>query len=139
MTDLEPGDADQQPQRLSLIVGVTILLAFTLVLVIAVGGVLFDFAEDEGTPPEVNWEFEPSDPPVLTHGGGDSVDCDRIFLGGDLGTGESLCTYFDGDVISEGDSTSLMPVGNTTGTITLEWEDRETGQVYPLVEPFVIE
>lgn len=139
MAASDPGDAVHQPRRLSVAIGVAIILGLTLVLVVGVSAVLFELDANDDGPPEVLWEFDPSDPPVLTHDGGDTVECDRVFVGGDLGSGASLCTYFDGETISEGDSAELTPVGNETGQIVLEWEDREIDQRIELTEPFAIE
>lgn len=135
MSDDGIGSASQQPNRLSTAIGVAIILALTLLLVAGVGAVLFDLEPDEGGPPEVAWEVEAADPPVLIHNGGDDVDCERVLLGGTLGTGENLCTYFDGPVISDGDSAELEGITPRNGTIVLKWEYTETGQIIEFTEP----
>ena len=134
-----PGDAMQQPRRLTVAVGVVIIIALTLLLVAGTAAVLFELAPDEGGPPEVAWQIDPGDPPVLTHGGGDPVDCERVLLGGELGDGESLCTYVDEPVITEGDTVLLTGFEGRSGTIVIQWKDVETGQVVDLTEPFHLE
>ncbi len=134
------GDTDTSAgvNSISVAVGVGIILGLTLLLVVGVGTVLFELESDEGGPPEVDWQVDPSDPPVLHHRGGDSVDCERIIITGDFTDGETLCEYLDGDVMQEGDSATLMPLGGGSGTITLEWHDVETGRITPITEPFTV-
>lgn len=136
MQPTDPGDHGHAPTRLTVAVGVGIILALTLVLAAGVGGLLFDLDPQEPGPPEVLWDLEDSDPPVLTHVDGESVECDRLFVGGELGSGLSLCEYFDSDIISEGDSAELMPIDGESGSIVLEWYDAETDQLLAVHETF---
>lgn len=112
---------------------VAFVLGVTLVLAVIVGVVFFDFAEEEPVP-QILWSLADDDGPVLYHNGGDEVRCDRILVEGDLGRGEDLCTYFDGEMIEEGDSARLMDPAGTSGTIVLAWHDVETDRTIPLVQ-----
>lgn len=115
------------------LIGVGIVLLLTLVLTAVVGIYLFDFTEDEPVP-EVVWSLSNGDEPVLHHQGGDQVDCNRIIVEGDLGNGEDLCSYFDDDIISEGDSAPLMDTSGESGSIVLSWHDVETDRLIPLTQ-----
>lgn len=117
------------PTRLA----VAFVLGVTLVLASLVGVVLFDFTEEEPVP-QVMWSLSDDDGPVLYHNGGDDVRCDRIFVEGELGRGEDLCTYFDDELIEEGDSARLMDPEGASGTIVLAWHDIETDRTIPLVQ-----
>lgn len=115
------------------ITGVVIILVVTLMLTAVVGLLLFDFTEDEPVP-EVVWSLSNGDVPVLHHQGGDAVNCERIFIEGDHGSGEDLCTYFEEDIIQEGDSAALMDTGGEAGSIVLAWHDVETDRTLPIIQ-----
>lgn len=125
--------------RLAVVGGVLIILAVTAALVVGTGVMLFNLDRSDGGPPEVAWQVEGDNPPHLVHGGGDPVECERLFIAGDLGSGESLCVYFDTSPITEGDTAALWSLEDRSGSFVLQWEDTDTGQVYDLTEPFQIE
>lgn len=111
-------------------------VAVALIVLVVAGSMLavslfvFEFDGDDGGPPAVRWELTADDPPVLSHNGGDPVACNRVFVVGELGSNRSLCAYFETDRIEEGDTASLMSIGNRSGSISLEWYDTELNQRY---------
>lgn len=115
----------------SVIVGVAIVLVVTVLMIAGGSAVLFDLEPDE-TPPETKWDLEWTDPPVLTHDGGDAVNCEQVIVTGDLGSGETLCEYFSEDVITEGDSAELMPIEGKTGNLSLTWQNSDGEITVPI-------
>lgn len=111
-----------------------VVLATTLLLMAGVGLLVFDHSPDEGAPPEVNWNVTVEERPILHHRGGDPVRCDLVSVGGDAGSDETLCHYFDGQTVGPGDSAALDDVSPTGGSITLVWYDVETGRSVPIAE-----
>lgn len=124
--------ADERPVRP--VVGAIIFFAFTLLLVAIVGLTVFDLTEDEGAPPQVNWNLTNGDQPLLQHDGGDEVQCDRVSVEGSLGSGQTLCAFFDEELIVSGDAARLMATDGQSGSIELVWHDVETGRSFTLIQ-----
>lgn len=133
MSDKEP-DSHANQSTLIIVAGVAIILGLTVVLIIGVSAVFFDLDHADGTPPETQWTLQQSDPPVLMHEGGDAVECSRIRVTGDLGSGETLCEYFGDGIISQGDSAELMAINGDTGLLSLTWEDIELNTTITIFE-----
>lgn len=117
----------------TVIVGFVVIIALTLVIAAGVSVVFFELEPDEG-PPEIHWTLEQSDPLVLTHDGGDAIECDRILITGDFGSGETLCEYFESEVITEGDSAELMSTDGQSGLFSLTWQDVNLDQNITIFE-----
>lgn len=133
MSDTVP-EPNANQSTIIIVVGVAIILGLTVVLIMGVSAVFFDLDHDDGSPPQTQWTLEQTDPPVLMHDGGDAVDCSRIRVTGDLGSGETLCEYFGDGIISEGDSAVLMPINGDTGLLSLTWKDVELNRTITIFE-----
>lgn len=126
-----PSSTHEPNPPVSTPVALLAIVVVTIAAVAVVGYVVFDLSEDEGVVPQVEWSLTNGDQPTLHHQGGDDIDCALLTVEGDLGSGETLCTYFDGE-ITEGDSAALMDTGSEDGTIVLMWYDVETEVYSPL-------
>jgi len=129
---MEGGISSNSSTR-GVLLGVAVMLIVTLIAVAAVGVFLFDFETEEPVP-QVIWTLSNGETPTLHHEGGDEVRCERITVGGELGTGETLCAFFTEETVTEGASAQLMDTGSQEGTIVLYWYDEETQQNIALVQ-----
>lgn len=122
----EPDEPVAREQPVSTPLGIAMVLAVTLVLAAAVGLVLFEFPEEHRVP-EIEWSIEEADDrPILRHNGGETVPCDRFEVRGDFTDGASLCGFFDGERIGQGDAAALMDTGGQEGRLELVWYDPGT-------------
>lgn len=117
-----------QAGPVSPLVGVIVVLGLTLVLVGIIGLVLFDFSQDDSPPPEVAWTLDNGEVPLLMHGGGPTVECDRWRLHTDPEQSDTLCAYFASEMIQDGDSAILTLDDPEGDWLILDWYDQETGQ-----------
>jgi len=98
------------------VIGVILMVAITVILAAVIASFVLGLGDQTQTTPTANFNFDydsSSSPPgvQVTHGGGDTIDADELYLRGDTGAGST--SSFDVQWSSISSTDSEVTAGNS--------------------------